>query len=122
MRVLPICMLAVLLVYGVYELRRWSTSPDVVTPRQRTIRSLGFLFLACSLGLWIYGTYLPLPQVHRGAVTPAQREATFRWISYWGLTFLMLLPLVPLALLDARENLKRASEERRRIRIDTLTS
>ena len=35
------------------------------------------------------------------------------------LTALAALPLIPLALLDARENLRRALEDRRRLR-DTL--
>ncbi|MBV9851744.1 MAG: hypothetical protein JO250_18905 [Armatimonadetes bacterium] len=95
--------------YGVWEVRRWGTPAgrEQVSPRQCRIRAWGLFFLLAALALWLGGTYLPVPHT---------RRALARYIAYWMLVALAALPLIPLALLDARENLRRAREDRRRLR------
>ncbi len=101
--------LAAVAVYGVWEVRRWGTplGQETISAKQHRIRALGLLFLLLALGLWLRGTYLP---------TPHTRLALAHYIGYWMGTALAVLPLLPLALLDARENLRRALEDRRRLR------
>ena len=116
----PIFLISAALIFGVVEIRKWVTSPELISPKQRTIRALGFVFLLVSLGLWLNGTYIPPPQTHNRPPTRAVKEAAAYWLGYWGITFLTLVPLIPLALLDARENLRRASQLRRSILTEAL--
>lgn len=103
-------MLALLAVagFGVWEVRRWAAPEfrDLISPKQRRLRLWGLFFLLAVLGLWLGGTYLPTPH------TP---HALIRWIQYWMLTVLAALPLIPLALLDRRENLRHLEESRRQL-------
>ena len=105
--------LAAVAAYGVWEVRRWGTplGRETINARQHRLRALGLLFLLLALGLWLRGTYLP---------TPHTRLALARYIGYWLATALTALPLLPLALLDARENLRRALKDRRRLRESIL--
>lgn len=99
--------LALLLVagYGVYETRRWRSAAtrDLISARQRTLRAWGLLFLLLTLTLFLVGTFFP---------TPRTKLATLHALLYWIATTLCALPLIPLALLDARENLRRLLEGR----------
>ena len=99
--------------YGVWEVRRWSLpqTPGLITARQKTLRLWGLFFLFAVLALWLGGTYLP---------TPHGKRALIGWIQYWMLTVLASLPLIPLALLDWRENLRLLAENRRKLFQDTL--
>jgi hypothetical protein len=109
----PSLALVAVAAYGLWEVRRWGTplGGETVSAKQRRIRTLGLLFLLLALGLWLRGTYLP---------TPHTRRALAHYIGYWMWTALSVLPLLPLALLDARENLRRALEDRRRLRESIL--
>ncbi len=106
--------------YGAWEVRRWRTAdgPDLISPRQRRLRVWGLLFLLLTLGLWLFGTTQPIPR--HGPKTRAEREAALRFVGYWTVTSLCALPLIPLALLDSRENLRRLADERRRLLQETL--
>lgn len=112
--VLIAALLAVIL-YGVWEIRRWSQPKTVslITPKQKRLRVWGLFFLLSVLGLWLGGTYLPTPH-------PGDKRALIGWIQYWMLTVIAALPLIPLALLDWRENLRLLAENRRRLFQDTL--
>ncbi len=112
--VLVIALLAVT-AYGAWEVRRWGTTAgrEQVSPRQRRIRAWGFAFLMAALALWLRGTALPLPPPHHA-------HAAARYIAYWMAIALLVLPLIPLALLDARENLRRALSERESLRREML--
>ncbi len=94
--------------FGVWEVRRWSTPEgrDLISPKQRLLRLWGLFFLLAVLGLWLGGTFLPTPH------TP---KALIGWIQYWLLTVLAALPLIPLALLDRRENLRHLAESSRQL-------
>ena len=89
-------------------MRRWFTPEgrDSISPRQRLLRLWGLFFLLAVLGLWLGGTFLPTPH------TP---KALIGWIEYWLLTISASLPLIPLALLDRRENLRHLEEARRQL-------
>ncbi len=101
--------------YGVWETRRWATPEgrDVISPKQRRLRLWGLFFLLAVLGLWLGGTYLPRPH---------NRAALIGWIQYWMLTTLAALPLIPLALLDWRENLRQLADSRKKLVLETLGS
>ena len=94
--------------FGVWEVRRWFTPEgrDSLSARQRLLRLWGLFFLLATLGLWLGGTFLPTPH------TP---KALIGWIQYWMLTVLAAVPLIPLALLDRRENLRHLAESRRQL-------
>lgn len=106
--VLSLALLALAL-YGLWEVRRWTTpaGQEAVSVRQRWYRSLGFLLLLLALGLWVRGTFLPPPH------TPL---AAAHALLYWMFIVFLCLPLLALALLDMRENIARALQERRRLR------
>ena len=118
--ILGAIMLAVLM-FGAIEIRAWSTQPDLISPKQRRIRGLGFVFLLLSLGLWLNGSFMQAPPTHQKPLTRAAKVAAITWIGYWGITFLTLVPIIPLALLDTRENLRRASEQRRNLLQEVLS-
>lgn len=102
------------LAFGAWEVRRWRTplGREMIGPRQRRLRAWGLLFLVLTLGLWLRGTYLPVPRPVSRTSTPAQKQAALRYAGFLTLTVLCALPLFPLALLDTRENLRRLREER----------
>lgn len=108
--------LVAVLAFGVWEMRRWRTPPlrDLISARQRRLRVAGLVFLLLTLALWLGGTFLPVPP--HPPRTRGAREAALRFVGYWTVTALCALPLVPLALLDSRENLRRFQRER-----ETLT-
>ncbi len=97
--------------YGVWEIRRWALPGTLITQKQKSLRLWGLFFLLVVLGLWLGGTWLP---------TPHTKPALIGWIQYWMLTIVLSLPLIPLALLDWRENLKLLAENRRRVFDETL--
>ena len=120
-----IVLMAVILAvsaYGIYEIRTWSNDTDrsLVSHTQRRIRSIGLLLILTALALWIYGTYIPIPHVNGANTPPAVREAAKLYVGYWMFTLMMTVPLVPLAILDTRENLRRAADERKRIFRETI--
>jgi len=120
--VLGAIMLAVI-AYGIYEVRQWSRNPDLISGKQRRIRTFGFVFLLLSLGLGLNGVVnIHTPPTHHKPVTRATRLAALNWLTYWTLTVITLVPIVPLALLDARENLRRASDQRREILQEALST
>ena len=94
--------------FGVWEVRRWFTPEgrDSISHKQRLLRLWGLFFLLAVLGLWLGGTFLPIPH------TP---KALIGWVQYWLLTVSASLPLIPLALLDRRENLRHLAEARRQL-------
>lgn len=101
--------------FGVWEVRRWFTPEgrDLISVRQRLLRLWGLFFLLAVLGLWLNGTYLPTPH-------PGDKRALIRWIQYWMLTVLASLPLIPLALLDWRENLRHLAASRKKLFQETI--
>ena len=101
--------------YGLWEIRRWSLpeTDGLISPRQKCLRAWGLFFLLGVLGLWLGGTYLPTPH-------PGDKRALIGWIQYWMLTVIASLPLVPLALLDWRENLLLLAENRRKLFQETI--
>jgi hypothetical protein len=110
-RLLLALALLAALAFGVWEVRRWGMPEGaLLPPRQRTLRAWGLFFLLLCLGLCLCGNYHP----------PHTKRALIAWIQYWMLTTLAALPLVPLALLDWRENLRRLAESRRALFQDTL--
>ncbi len=94
--------------FGLWEVRRWFTPEgrDSLSHTQRLLRLWGLFFLLAVLGLWLGGTFL---------TTPHTPKALIGWIQYWMLTVLASLPLIPLALLDRRENLRHLAEARRQL-------
>ncbi|MCW3062270.1 MAG: hypothetical protein JWQ02_4091 [Capsulimonas sp.] len=111
--------------YGVYEIRFWRTSEgrEMITPRQRRLRSIGLFLLLAAMGLWLGGTYLAIPHKQGKVATRTERAAALRYLAYWTLTALTALPLIPIALMDARANIKQVqgdvleiAEERRRLK------
>ena len=113
LRVALVLALIAAVLYGVWEVRRWSLpeTQGLITPKQKKLRGWGLFFLLSVLGLWLGGTYLP---------TPHDKKALIGWIQYWMLTVVAALPLIPLALLDWRENLRLLSENRRKLFQETL--
>ena len=110
-RLLLALVLLAALAFGVWEVRRWGTPEGrLLSPRQRTLRAWGLFFLLLCLGLCLCGAYHP----------PHTRRALIAWIQYWMLTTLSALPLIPLALLDWRENLHRLAASRRTLFQETL--
>jgi len=105
--VLALALLAVA-GYGVYETRRWGrpATRDLLTARQRTLRAWGLALLLLTLTLFLVGTFLP---------TPRTKLATLHALIFWTVTTVCAVPLIPLALLDARENLRRLMEGRREL-------
>lgn len=103
--------------YGLWEIRRWSLpeTEGLITAKQKNLRAWGLFFLLGVLGLWLGGTYLPTPH-------PGDKRALVRWGLYYMLTIIASLPLVPLALLDWRENLNLLAENRRKLFQETLGS
>ena len=100
--------------YGVFEVRFWK-SPiglSMISARQRRIRGLGLSLLFLGLCFWLRGTYIPIPHPRPGTRLRADREQALRYIGYWTFTFCLMLPLIPLAILDTRENLRKAAQER----------
>ena len=99
--------------YGTWEIRRWSTpfGLELISTRQRYLRLWGLFLILAVLGLWLGGTYLP---------TPHSKLALIHWLQYWILTVCLALPLIPLALLDWRENIRHLAESRRKLFQETL--
>ncbi|BDI31261.1 hypothetical protein CCAX7_33120 [Capsulimonas corticalis] len=128
--ILCVCLVAAA-AYGAYEIRFWRTSQgrQLISPRQRVLRSIGLFLLLAAMGLWLGGTYLPVPLKHGPVATRAERAAALRYLAYWTLTALTALPLIPLALLDARANIQQVqgdvqevAEERRRLKQEASAS
>jgi hypothetical protein len=119
LRAVLVLALASVVLYGVWEVRRWSLPGTVglITPKQKKLRVWGLFFLLSVLGLWLGGTYLPTP--HPGN-TSQEKRALIGWIQYWMLTVVAALPLIPLALLDWRENLRLLAENRQKLFQETL--
>lgn len=101
--------------FGVWEVRRWSTPEgrDSLSPKQRLLRLWGLFFLLATLGLCLGWTYLPVPHTRRQLVGYAQ---------YIILICFAVLPLIPLALLDWRENLRHLAASRKKLFQETLGS
>ena len=111
----PLLIFALLAVaaYGVWEVRRWSTPTglEVISPKQRVLRAWGLFFLLVALGLCLGWTYIPIPH---------SRRALIRYAQYIILICLSVLPLVPLALLDWRENIRHLTASRKKLFEETL--
>jgi hypothetical protein len=113
LRVVLILALVAVVGFGIWEVRRWFTPEgrEMISPRQRLLRLWGLFFLLATLGLCLGWTYLPIPQTRRQLVGYAQ---------YIILICLAVLPLIPLALLDWRENLRRLAASRKKLLQETL--
>ncbi len=98
---------------GVWEVRRWFTpeSRDLISAKQRLLRLWGLFFLLAALGLCLGWTYLPIPHTRRQLVGYAQ---------YIILICLAVLPLIPLALLDWRENIRHLAASRKKLFQETI--
>ncbi len=105
-----VLVLALLLVavYGTTEVRRWQrpATRDLLNSRQRKLRAWGLFFLLLTLTLFLIGTFLPPPRT---------KLAVLHALLFWTLTTVCAVPLIPLALLDARENLRRLMEGRQEL-------
>ena len=103
-------VLFVLSVYGVWEVRRWGTplGRETISPKQRVYRVWGLLSLLLCLGLMLGATYFHLPHTH-------SVRAALPYMAYLTLTVISWVPLIPLALLDSRENLRLTLEARQKI-------
>jgi hypothetical protein len=119
-RFLLLCALTAAFVAGVREARRWAAEPDLLSARQRRLRSGAFFFLIAALALCLGGTYVPNPSGPVALLTHAQKMAKLRWLEYWTATTLLALPLIALAFLDAKETLNRAREERQAVMRESL--
>lgn len=110
-----VLVLLVVASYGVWETRRWATPEgrDLITAKQRCLRLWGLFFLLAAFGLCLGWTYIPKPQTRRELIGYAQ---------YIMLICIAVLPLVPLALLDWRENLRHLAESRKELVLETLGS
>lgn len=112
LRLAFILFLVAIAAYGVWEVRRWATpSGQDVSPRQRTLRVWGLFFLLLTLGLCLGWTYLPKPQT---------RPELVGYARYIILICVSILPLLPLALMDWRENMRHMAESRRALMAETL--
>lgn len=112
LRIALILLLIAAAAYGVWEVRRWATPlGQDVSPKQRILRAWGLFFLLLALGLCLGWTYLPKPQT---------RPALIGYARYIILICLSVLPLLPLALMDWRENLRRLAESRRALLAEAL--
>lgn len=109
--------LPAVMLFGVWEVRRWRSAlgRELINARQRRLRAWGLVFLLLTLGLWLRGTYLPVPHPVSRTSSPAEKQAALRYAGYLTLTVLCALPLFPLALLDTRENLRRLQAERSKL-------
>ena len=101
--------------YGVWETRRWATPEgrDLISPKQRQLRLWGLFFLFAAFGLCLGWTYIPKPHTRRELIGYAQ---------YIMLICVTALPLVPLALLDWRENLRHLAASRKKLVQETLSA
>ena len=100
--------------YGVWEVRRWGTPAGRSSlPAPAPHPCLGPILSASRPRPLAPGDSLPLP-------TPHTRRAPPTTSPTGSCVALAALPLIPLALLDARENLRRALEDRRRLRDSLL--
>lgn len=114
LRVALVALLLSAAAYGVWEVRRWGTAAgrESLSARQRTLRVWGLFFLMLALGLCLGWTFLPRPQT---------RQALIGYAQYILLICLAVLPLVPLALMDWRENIRRLAESRRALLAEALS-
>jgi|GEM_PF-1083443 len=103
--------------YGVFEVRFWSSKlgQSMISGRQRRIRGIGLILLFFGLCFWFRGTFIPIPHPTPGIRHRSDREQALNYIGYWTFTFCLMLPLIPLAILDTRENLRKAAEERKQL-------
>lgn len=94
--------------YGLAEARRWHrpATRALLSAYQRKLRAWGLFLLLLTLALFLGGTFLPKPHT---------KLATLHALIFWTATTLCAVPLIPLALLDARENLRRLLEGRREL-------
>lgn len=101
--------------FGVWEVRRWSVPKlrELISPKQRRLRLWGLFLLLTALGLCVGWTYLPQPHT---------RQELIRYAQYILLICFVTLPLIPLALLDWRENLRHLTETRKKLVQETLGS
>jgi hypothetical protein len=115
LRAVLIAALAAAAAFAVWETRRWQMIEwrDLISARQRRLRAWGLFFLFATLGLWLGGTFLPAAP--RRTRTQAEQRAALHYLGYWTLTVLCAVPLLPLALLDSRENLRRYLHERQNL-------
>jgi len=122
MRLSLIAVALLLVAYAFYEFRLWRTrgAELSISPRQRRIRVIGFVLLLIAIGLWYRGTYLAVPHFLPGMDKRLFKEQAANYLGYWMVTFIVLLPLIPLALLDTRENVLQVIAERRQIREDAF--
>jgi hypothetical protein len=112
LRAVLLVALAAAAAFAVWETRRWRMPHwrGLISARQRRLRAWGLFFLFATLGLWLGGTFLPAAP--RRTQTQVERQAALHYLGYWMLTVLCAVPLLPLALLDSRENLRRYLQER----------
>lgn len=112
-RLILIVLLLATAAYGVWEVRRWATplGQETLSPKQRRLRAWGLFFLLLALSLCLGWTWLPKPHT---------RQALIGYAQYIILICLSVLPLLPLALLDSRENLRHLADSRRALLAEAL--
>jgi hypothetical protein len=115
LRAVLVLVLIALAGYGAWEMRCWSTPEghDLISAKQRRLRLWGLFFLLADFGLCLGWTYLPKPHTRRELIGYTQ---------YIMLICVTALPLVPLAMLDWRENLRHLAASRKKLVQETLIS
>jgi hypothetical protein len=102
-------------VFGARELRRWATEPDLLNAKQRRLRSGALFFMLATVAMVFGGTFLYEPPGSIAGMTAAQKVAKLHFLEYWTATALLALPLVVMAMLDVKETVNRAREERKAV-------
>ena len=111
-------LLVVTTIFSAREIAGWSrpTQLSPMSPKQRSIRFYAIFLLFAVLCLGLGGTFLTVPQTHGQAHNPAAQKAVLNYLSYWLLTGLLFLPIIPLSILDARQSLLRLEADRIQLR------
>jgi len=97
-------LLAATVILGAREIASWSRPSQIspISPRQRAIRFYAIFLLFLVLCLGLNGTFLTVPSAVGQAHNPAVQKAVLNYLSYWFLTGLLFLPIIPLSIVDAR--------------------
>ena len=117
-------MFLVVTAWGASQAYLWNTPQHrrSFSSTQKRLRSIGLICLVVCLSLAIYGTFMPVPVVTARKLSHSEKTAIIRYFGYWSVTALLIIPLIPLAILDSRDNLRQLAldaqelaEERRRL-------
>lgn len=119
-----VLILLVVTAWGACQVSLWNMPRQRrnFSKTQKRLRSIGLICLLGCLSLAIYGTFIPTPVVTAHKPNHSETMAIIRYFAYWSVTTLLIIPLIPLAILDSRDNLRQLAldaqelaEERRRL-------